>query len=236
MRAEPRQVGDDPFDPVIDRILAVGHAEKALLHEQESRSRDWKRPGLALAGLMAGAGIIGIAAGLSAGGSTDSLPAVTVPLPAATSHPDAVPSEPAQAASPTASDAEAAEAISVPAAAPVQRHRRAIASKVPIFEPQQQTAEAPIEEESDVSGAETAPSDPLAPEPSAAQPVAARMPLSNAVIARTIERIGYACGGVASTAAVQGAPGVFNITCRSGNSYRAAPVDGRYHFRKLGNR
>ena len=135
MRAETRQVSDYRVEPVIEDILAVGHAEKALLYEQEHRSRDWKRPGLALAGLLAGAEIIGTIAGLSAGGSTNSQAAVTVPLPAATSHPDAVPSEPAQAASPTASDAEAAEAISVPAAPPVQRHRLAIASKVPILSP-----------------------------------------------------------------------------------------------------
>jgi hypothetical protein len=65
---------------------------------------------------------------------------------------------------------------------------------------------------------------------------AARMPLPNAVIARTIGRIGYPCGQVASTSAVAGgAPGVFNVTCTSGHSYRASPVRGRYHFRRLGS-
>jgi hypothetical protein len=57
--------------------------------------------------------------------------------------------------------------------------------------------------------------------------------LSNGFVARTIERIGYACGDVASTARVEGeAPGVFKVTCTSGQSYRAAPVRGRYHFRR----
>lgn len=63
-------------------------------------------------------------------------------------------------------------------------------------------------------------------------PVAASLPLPNRVIARTIERIGYPCGQIASTAQ-SGAPGVFKVTCTSGHSYQAAPVRGRYHFRRL---
>jgi len=63
--------------------------------------------------------------------------------------------------------------------------------------------------------------------------VAASMPLSNHVIARTIQRIGYPCGQIASTAQ-SGTPGVFKVTCTSGHSYQAAPVRGRYHFRRLG--
>jgi hypothetical protein len=62
--------------------------------------------------------------------------------------------------------------------------------------------------------------------------VAARMPLADATVARTIRRIGYPCGSVASTAAGAGA-GVFVVTCTSGHSYRAAPVNGRYRFRRL---
>jgi hypothetical protein len=60
------------------------------------------------------------------------------------------------------------------------------------------------------------------------------MPLPKAVIARTIGRIGYPCGQVASTTAVDGASGAFKVTCTSGHSYRAAPVRGRYRFRRLG--
>ena len=63
------------------------------------------------------------------------------------------------------------------------------------------------------------------------------MPLPNATIARTIEKIGYSCGTVASIAAVEGAsPGVFKVTCSSGQNYQATPVNGRYHFRKMGTR
>jgi hypothetical protein len=32
------------------------------------------------------------------------------------------------------------------------------------------------------------------------------------------------------------APGTFKVTCTSGDSYRATPVNGRYRFRRLGGR
>ena len=32
---------------------------------------------------------------------------------------------------------------------------------------------------------------------------------------------------------IEGAPGAFKVTCTSGHSYRAAPVRGRYRFRRL---
>jgi hypothetical protein len=61
------------------------------------------------------------------------------------------------------------------------------------------------------------------------------MPLPNSVIASTIGRIGYPCGQVASATPAEGAaPGVFKVTCTSGHSYRATPVNGRYRFRRLG--
>ena len=60
----------------------------------------------------------------------------------------------------------------------------------------------------------------------------AKLPLPNAVIARTIGRIGYPCGQVANASALGG--GAFKVTCTSGHSYRAAPVRGRYRFRRLG--
>lgn len=71
-----------------------------------------------------------------------------------------------------------------------------------------------------------------APTP-AAQVAEAKMPLPNATVARTIERIGYSCGSVSSVVADSG-PGVFKVTCSSGDSYRAAPIGGRYHFHRLG--
>ena len=61
---------------------------------------------------------------------------------------------------------------------------------------------------------------------------AGAMPLSDALVARTISRIGYSCGKVASTTAVEGASGVFKVTCTSGQSFKATPVGGRYRFRR----
>jgi hypothetical protein len=68
----------------------------------------------------------------------------------------------------------------------------------------------------------------------ATEAVAASLPLPKSVIARTIDRIGYACGSVASATAVDGTEGVYRINCTSGQSYQASPVHGRYHFRRLG--
>jgi hypothetical protein len=66
----------------------------------------------------------------------------------------------------------------------------------------------------------------------AAPVAAANLPLPSAVIARTLERIGYACGEIASASAGN-TPGAYKITCTSGQSYQAKPVHGRYRFRRL---
>jgi len=63
----------------------------------------------------------------------------------------------------------------------------------------------------------------------------AALPLPESTIARTIQRIGYGCGRVVSATAVDGSAGVFKISCSSGDTYRAAPVGGRYHFRRWGS-
>jgi hypothetical protein len=76
----------------------------------------------------------------------------------------------------------------------------------------------------------------LGPDPQLDQGIAADLPVSTKLIARTIERIGYRCGDVSSAAPAEGkAQGVYRITCSSGQTYQATPVRGRYHFRRLGN-
>jgi hypothetical protein len=81
------------------------------------------------------------------------------------------------------------------------------------------------------------PSGDFTAEPAAPPVRSAKLPLPDAVVARTIAGIGYACGQVASTSPMEGeAPGTFKVTCTSGDSYRAAPRQGRYHFRRLGSR
>lgn len=65
-----------------------------------------------------------------------------------------------------------------------------------------------------------------------------RPPLPNAVIARTLERIGFRCGSVTSTARIEGSddPSAYEVTCTSGQKYRASARTGRYRFSKsIGN-
>jgi hypothetical protein len=115
----------------------------------------------------------------------------------------------------------------LPAPRPADRRtalRRAAAPPSGLAEVEQQLTESPAAQ---------------VPEPTEAldatpKPVAASMPLPNSVVARTIARIGYPCGSVASTTAA-GSPGVFTVTCTSGHSYKAAPVRGRYHFSRVRN-
>jgi len=101
-------------------------------------------------------------------------------------------------------------------------------------------AEISITRPATATAARTDPPAPIPDETQATSPAgqalptavaSASMPLSNATIARTIGRIGYACGQVASTAPAGGA-GVFKVTCTSGHAYQARPVGGRYRFKR----
>jgi hypothetical protein len=71
-----------------------------------------------------------------------------------------------------------------------------------------------------------------APPPPPAQ--GATPPLPNAVIVRTLEKIGYSCGSIVSSSKIEGASGSsdYRITCSSGASYRASNRTGRYRFSK----
>jgi hypothetical protein len=89
--------------------------------------------------------------------------------------------------------------------------------------------------QSNIAPVEADASEPAVAEPAPPEATAAALPLPNSVVARTIERIGYSCGKVASTSAIEGSSGAYTVTCTSGQSYRAAPVRGRYHFRKIGH-
>lgn len=227
---EAREAG---LDTVIADILKVGRDEKERLRNADRGRFDWNRPLLLVSGLLVAAGTIGAVAGLSVTHNEEAAraePAVTVGLPD-------VPKQRNIAAAPAAPVATASEEQAAwPARAHAPRPRTSRS-----FERQQDAASpAPP-----VGGSEAAqPSaeagaiaqDPLAPQPAAAaQPVAASLPLPNKVIARTIERIGYSCGEVASTEAGEAA-GVFKVTCSSGQTYQATPVHGRYRFRRSGSR
>ena len=224
--AEKQEPG---LDAVLADILRVGREEKQRLRDAGPVHFNWTRPVLVVSGLLVAAGVIGAVAGLSVTHNEESAhaePAVTVGLP-----------EPHEAA-------EVASATAVPLAGsdgqPAERPRhtrfytpsRAAVQQPTAPSPGVQLAATDIAQASGDNGQFA--EDPLAPQPAPAQPVAASMPLSNAVIARTIERIGYPCGEVASTEA-SGA-GMFKVTCSSGQTYQATPVHGRYRFRRAGSR
>jgi hypothetical protein len=223
-RSQPRP------EPRIPEFLELPRDAQPLREEPVRHA--WRRPAMVMAALVGGVGLIGAWAG-SVAGTDAQEEQVTVPVPKARTQPASV--APPVTQSPVVAEAEHDTPIAL----------AAIRTKRP--DPPRQAAASP-DRLSDVSRSlhryyeTTAPDGtneiavaPSAAEAEAASPeaVPAKMPLSNATIARTIGRIGYACGEVASTNAVEGASGVFKVTCTSGHSYQAKPVHGRYRFRRL---
>jgi len=217
------------LDAIIERVRARGHAEKERLRRAESGSPDRKRVGLALGGLVIAAGLIGTLAGVSVKDNVDSAQATPTE---AVRRPVPGPADAIAAPSPAPLADPTEERFDRPVRAAAAESRAARSPSRPgRWAEQMAQSLSPVSTPSDDSVAEGAAAD---PQPAPA--VAADLPLSSSVVARTIDRIGYACGEVASAAAVEGAPGVYKITCSSGQSYRAARVGGRYHFRRLGRR
>ena len=208
-----------------DRALRTAMEER-VFHLEDS-AIEWKRPALIGGALFVSVALLGGWLGWESSNDVEAQPpqqALALAVPKAPS-PDAA--SPPAAAAPSA--AEARPERRAPAAAAKPR----VAPTAPQPRP-------PEEQATQVAGGEQDRLEEIAAELAAADsaPVAAtpaKLPLSNATVARTIGRIGYACGQVASTTAVEGgAPGVFKVTCTSGDSYRAAPAGGRYRFRRWG--
>lgn len=212
-RSEP----DGGLEALVHHIRAVGRSERESLRRRENRAPDWKKPVLALSGLVLGAGLIGTLAGLSVTDNETPAQAEPAKSSAASKHSSIA----AGRAHPVAIAIETQ--VERPAKAPVPefRTRRAERPRPSSFA-ERETPDLANE------GGEAA---------SVTQPVramAADMPLSSGLVAKTIERIGYACGQVASTTPVEGeSAGVYKVTCSSGQSYQATPVHGRYRFRRL---
>lgn len=225
-RPEPKV--EPTTEPRIEDILAAARA--AIPAETDERPVAWQRPALVIGGVILAVGLVGGLAGMSAGGdaadSQQNEAKVTVAVPAAKA-----------VAPPEALPAGHFEAVSQPGHAAVAnsrniRHRSSVQPRA--FE---KSALDGIE--SAISQPEASPGvdasvEQASAEAPAIEPVAAGLPLPKRVIARTIDRIGYACGSVVSATAVEGADGVYKINCTSGQSYQASPVRGRYHFRRLG--
>jgi hypothetical protein len=216
--------------PDVPDFLAARLAQAAV--EVEDRPIAWKQPALAAGALVLVAAVVGAWAGVSVGDPqtpVEAEPALTVPLPTAAE---------ARSGSADASTAALGGEAVEPVRAAAPRDASVAAAPAPRVRPVELT---PAEEQ-ELAG--TAPETPVevpveqaAAESPSAPMVAAKLPLPDRVVARTIHRIGYSCGQVASTTAVDGgAPGVFKVTCTSGHSYQATPVRGRYHFRRMGSR
>ena len=186
----------------------------------------------AVAGALLLAIVLGAWTGLESGNDNPQAQQVTTDLPIslpATTAPDS-------AAAPASASASSPSEEQV---APPEPTPQVAARTAPARPPLQ--IDLPAEPPARAAPADSDRAPASAPAESAAEPATAvrtaKLPLPDATVARTIGRIGYACGQVASTTVMEGeAPGTFKVTCTSGDSYRAAPVNGRYRFRRLGGR
>lgn len=233
----PRAVQPMPpeAEPDIEAFLTAGRAEP----ERESGEGrfEWRRPAIFAAGLVAVVGLIGAWAGSLAGNDVEAQVAenaVTVALPKAKAETPA----PAVASGPKLAEARfyapprrAERSRARPSPADLQledlsKGREAEAAKPGQHSYYQTTAPDGTTE---IAAAEAPPLTSTAE----ATTAAASLPLSNGTIARTIHKIGYSCGSVASTTPVDAQAGAFTVTCTSGQSYRASPVRGRYRFKRM---
>jgi hypothetical protein len=216
-------------NPTADRPVAGNRAVHLALNEgrgeAEAGSVPWKPIGIAAGAVIVAGAIIGGWAGWDASSAAEPESATNAARAALPPPTNFTISDPATTAPSRVLDD----------ARPLPPKRTArVAARVARARPTSQLADverqlselpAPVPAHADATGqaVEAAP---------AAGVVAANLPLPNRVIARTIERIGYPCGQIASSVPV-GAGGAFTVTCTSGHSYQAAPVRGRYHFRRL---
>jgi len=166
-------------------------------------------------------------------------PAVTVALPeAGTGEADLTGSQPAlttEAKAPLDRKAEADHGV--PAEKPVALAATSTQDGPGVDQPSVQATANPPAADVQKAAVETPPAaaSDASTEVAPAVVTSAKLPLPDATIARTIQRIGYACGSVISASSIDGADGAFKITCSSGDAYRAALVGGRYHFRRWGS-
>lgn len=205
-------------------------ASRALHFEPEERIDleaipiDWKRTGTVIGGVVVAACLLGGLAGwwsssdVAEAGTPDN--SVSVPLPPTKARSTALDPAPlpAPAQMTMATPDRPRQAAMVVPPKPAARQVQQIEPEESLPRQDEQALSASTETTADTQLASNA---------------AASLPLPNKVIARTIDRIGYACGAVASASPVEGeGPGVYKVTCTSGQSYQASPVNGRYRFRR----
>ena len=225
---QPAVISERPIHPVMDEPLP----------EAEEGAIAWKRPAIAVGALVLGVGLFGAWAGWESGNdiqATAPEQAVTIAVPPASASGDEA-APPALVAD-AKSEAPVRTVVLPVRANPPAPAGRAVPRPIELTaaEEQELAGNQFVESAAAQAGSAAAATEQAATEQAPAQVVAAKMPLPDRVVARTIHRIGYSCGQVASTTALEGgSPGTFKVTCTSGHSYRAQPVRGRYHFRRLG--
>lgn len=248
-RQIPKRLGHslEPMAATEEPVTDVPRIDRSIiddLHEAPGLTLEWKRPGVVIAALFVGVGLTGALAGLWSGRAIAPQEA-SAAVSLAPEHP--LPGAKTLEAAPEPTSEHAATLPAQPARIGFVRARRTPARVQPAIAPRQLRASdiqaidlSPrVREAAQASGgpSSTAAASDAAParaQSTAAVAPEAALPLPDRVVARTIERIGYACGQVESAIAVEGEPGVFKVTCTSGDSYKAAPVRGRYHFRRFG--
>ena len=194
--------------------------QQRLLPLEEDGSGEWKRPLMIGGAIFLAVGIMGVIAGVWASKDVESKVPASPPLIEAPAE-----AHPVTSTLPPAADPATQQQPAQPA--------RTAAPKASRASPEVKRVPAVAERAEDVP---EIPSEKVAAIVAPPDETPASMPLSNATVARTIGRIGYSCGEVTSTSTVDGQPGVFKVTCTSGQSYKAAPVRGRYRFSRWAGR
>lgn len=219
-KAEMPKPAHDPWiEPPMPDFLTAGRNSTSRTREAEERVVDWRYLAFTMGFIVLAAVLIGAWAGAHAqDGDAPKSAEVALGAPAVKPAPDV---------------GVRAGAVDLGPAAttPVRIARKPAKSERLRRAPASEDRLAEIDQSLDDASAQDAAADSNSSQPAAV--TAANLPLPNAVVARTIERIGYGCGAVVSTTAVEsGSPGVFKVTCTSGQSYQAKPVRGRYHFKR----
>lgn len=124
-----------------------------------------------------------------------------------------------------AGETEAGPGFERPFSPPVVAVRPAPVPREPPVAPK--VSMASLETAAPVAAAGEATPD-AAPVEAAAAP--SRPPIPDATIARTLGRIGFSCGRVVATSAVE--DGAWRIDCSSGASYRGSDQSGRMRFKR----
>lgn len=229
LRQPPKPTARE-IDPPLVTHRPLHHDALDRFDQSEKASIDWRLTAFAAGALML-AVVLGAWTGWEAGNDNEQVQpeaAAILKIPPAKAQPTLDIST--EAPAPIVAEGQPAPRTRAPvAAARTARARPPLQIVLPEAGPVEAAQADPVQHEA-------IPTEQGVAEAPAVTPTAANLPLPKAVIARAIGRIGYACGQVASATAVEGSAGVFTVTCTSGHSYRAAPVRGRYHFRRLGSR